>query len=162
MKVKAGLLIALGLFQMAGDVFRVPFLKKVGAASAASPAPKVFCAIDGYEAYATRFTLEWVATDGTRHERPLTADAVGRLRGPYNRRNVYGAVLAYGPLLVDDPRTRPMFESAARYALCGEAPVLRELGLDPARVAGRVRLRFEPRAGSDVGSLPLELEPPCR
>ena len=28
----------------------------------------------------------------------------------------------YGPVLVSDPRTRAMFDSVARYALCGEPP----------------------------------------
>jgi hypothetical protein len=85
-----------------------------------------------------------------------------RLRGPYNRRNVYGAVLAYGPVLSTDPAGRPMFEAVARYALCGDAPLLRELGIDPALVAGHVRLRLQPRPGADLRGQPLTLEPPCR
>jgi hypothetical protein len=137
MKKKAALLLLLGLLQMGGDLFRLPFLKKLGAASAASPAPKVFCAQKGYEAYATRFTLEWVDAWGEVHSRPLTADAAGRLRGPYNRRNVYGAALAYGPILPDTLR-----DPVLTYGLRGEAPVLREIGIDPREVR-RVWVRYE-------------------
>jgi hypothetical protein len=153
MKWKAALLIALGLFQMAGDVFRLPFLKKLGAASAASPAPKVFCAIDGYEAYATRFTIEWFSRDGAFHSKPLTADAVGRLRGPYNRRNVYGAALAYGPVLPERLR-----EPVLKFGLSGDGPVLREVGIDPADVR-EVWIRYEPVPGTTWGGFPRRLGP---
>jgi hypothetical protein len=83
------------------------------------------------------------------------------MRGPYNRRNIYGAVLAYGPVLVSDPRTLPMYDAVSRYALCGDAPILRELGVDPTQIAGRIRIRLEPREGASTGDLPLQLEPTC-
>jgi hypothetical protein len=141
-KKKAALLLTLGLLQMGGELLRLPFLKKLGAASAASPAPKVFCAKEGYEAYATRFSLEWVDRWGEVHSRPLTAEASGRLRGPYNRRNVYGAALAFGPILPESLRG-PVLS----YGLRGEAPVLRELGIDPDDVAS-VWLRYESLPGA--------------
>lgn len=156
------LLVLLGLAQMAGDLLNLPALKGIAAATGASPAPKVLSALRGLETYSTRFFLEWTDTSANLHSLPLTPDVYARLRGPYNRRNVYGAVLAYGPLLVTDPRTRPMFESVARYALCGDAPILRELGIDPASIRGTVRVRLEPRPDSDTGDLPLSLKPPCR
>jgi hypothetical protein len=85
-----------------------------------------------------------------------------RLHGPYNRRNVYGAVLAYGPVLQADPRTQPLFEAVARYALCEEAPLLRELGIDPDQVQpGTVRVRLQPLPGTDIGELNSVLEVSC-
>ena len=140
MKKRAALLVALGLLQMGGDLLRLPFLKNLGAASAASPAPKVFCAKDGYEAYATRFSLEWVDAWGEIHSRPLAADA--RLRGPYNRRNVYGAALAFGPILPDSLR-----DPVLTYGLRGDAPVLRELGINPGEVCD-VWVRYESLPGA--------------
>ena len=83
------------------------------------------------------------------------------MRGPYNRRNAYGAVLAYGPILFSNPRTKPLFESVARYALCGDAPLLRELGLYPGMLDVPPRVRLRPLEGSDVGDLPLVIEAPC-
>jgi hypothetical protein len=167
-KTAFGLLL-IGLMQMTGDLLERAGaasagrpIKGVGAATTASPAPKVFSAVHGLETFSTRFTLEWRDRDGRSQSLPLTPEVYARVRGPYNRRNVYGAVLAYGPVLATDERTRPLFESVARYALCGDAPLLRELGVDPAEVAGAVRVRYEPRAGSDLGSLPLVLEAPCR
>jgi hypothetical protein len=155
-------LLAVGLLQMAGDLLRWPALKGLGAATTASPAPKVFSSVRGLETYSTRFFLEWRDRAGSPHSLELTPEVYGRLQGPYNRRNVYGAVLAFGPVLEGDPRTRPMFESVARYALCGEAPVLRELGIDPGQVEdGTLRVRLEPRPGTDLGDLKTVLEAPC-
>jgi len=159
--IGAALLLFLGVAQIAGDLTGVPALKAVASATGASPAPKVFSAVRGLETYSTRFFIEWNDKSGGPLSVELTPEIYSRLPGPYNRRNVYGAVLAYGPVLSTDARTRPMFDAVARYALCGDAPLLRELDIDTASIARPVRLRLEPRAGADVGNLPLVLEPPC-
>ena len=153
MKKRAALLLLLGGMQMSGDLLHLPFLKDIGAATAASPAPKVFCAVKGYEAYGTRFLLEWVDGDDRFHSEPFAAEASGRLRGAYNRRNVYGAVLAYGPILPERLRAPVL-----TFALSGEAPVLRELGIDPADVRS-AWIRYEPLPGVDMGALPRVLGP---
>jgi hypothetical protein len=155
-------LIVLGLLGMAGDLLRLPALKGLAAVTMASPAPKVFSSIQGLETYSTRFWLEWTTRDGTSRELPLAPEAAARLKGPYNRRNVFGAVLAYGPVLVSQETTRPMFQAVARYALCGQAPLLQELGIDTSDIVpGSVRLRLDPLPGTDLGPLPRVLEAPC-
>jgi len=160
-------LVILGLAQMTGDLANVPPLKAIAAATGASPAPKVFSAVKGLETYSTRFFVEWHDQVGKAHSLELTPEVYARLKGPYNRRNVFGAVLAYGPVFVTDPNGKPMFDAVARYALCGDAPLLRELGVNlnspnsPNSVEGRVRIRLEPRPGTDLGTLPKSLEPPC-
>jgi len=162
MNKAAALLLVVGLLQMAGDLCGLPALRGIGAATVASPAPKVFPAVRGFETYSTRFFLEWMDRSGATHSLALTPEVYARLAGPYNRRNVYGAALAYGPVLSTDPRTRPMLQAVMSYAFCGAAPLLKELGLDPARIAGPVRVRFEPLPGTDMGTLPRMLEPVCR
>src|SRR5687767_15861051 len=113
---RAGLaLTILALAQMTGDLLNVPALKGVAAATTASPAPKVFSAVRGLETYSTRFFLEWTDTAGVEHSLPLTPEVYGRMRGPYNRRNVYGAALAYGPVLPAELR-----EPVLRYAVTGD------------------------------------------
>jgi hypothetical protein len=106
----------------------------------------------------TRFFLEWTdRSTGTAHSQELTPEIYSRMRGPYNRRNVYGAVLAYGPVLPAELR-----DPVARYALCGEAPLLRELGIETADIAGPVRVRYEPVAGTRLPpDIPRILEAPC-
>ena len=161
MKRAATVLLSIGLLQMAGDVLHLPVLKALAAATAASPAPRVFSSVQGLETYSTRFFIEWTATDGTFHSVEITPQRAAGLRGPYNRRNVYGAVLSYGPILQSDVRLDPMFESVSRYALCGHAPMLRELGIDPAKILGRPRIRLQPRPGSATRALLLIFEAPC-
>lgn len=154
-------LIILGVAQMAGDLAQLPPLKAIAAATGASPAPKVFSAVKGLETYSTRFFLEWNDRSGKAHTLELTPQLYARLNGPYNRRNVYGAVLAYGPVLVTDPHGKPMYDAVSRYALCGAAPLLRELGIAPQDIAHPLRIRLEPRPGTDLGALPKTLAPPC-
>jgi hypothetical protein len=154
---RAGLaLTILALAQMTGDLLNVPALKGVAAATTASPAPKVFSAARGLETYSTRFIIEY-----EHREVALTQEMYAKLRGPYNRRNVYGAALAYGPVLSTDPRTRAMFDEVSLYALCGDRPILRELGIEVPRDA-RVRIRYERVGGTDLAGLPGVVEPACR
>jgi hypothetical protein len=163
MSKAAAFLLVIGLLQMTGDVLiqvagknkAFLLLKGVGAATTASPAPKVFSAVEGYETYSTCFFLEWTDNAGTGHELELTPEVYARLHGPYNRRNVYGAALAYGPVLPADLRDPVM-----RYALCGDAPLLRELGIEAGEIEG-VRVVYRPLPGVDMGALPRELEAPC-
>jgi hypothetical protein len=163
MSKAAVFLLAVGMLQMAGDLVQQTLwapagraIKGIGAATAASPAPKVFSAVQGLETYSTRFFLEWDDADGRAHSLELTPEVYARVEGPYNRRNVYGAALAYGPVLPAGLRDPVM-----RYAVCGRAPLLRELGIDPEQVRGPVRLRLEPLPGTDLGNLPRVLEAPC-
>jgi hypothetical protein len=160
---RAGIfLLALGLLQMAGDVIHWPALKAIAAATGASPAPKVFSSIRGLETFSTRFFVEWTDGAGNFHSLEITPNLYATVRGPYNRRNVYGALLAYGPVLQTDDRTRGMFNSVARYGLCHGSPLLREFGIDPTDVRGSVVIRLEPRANSNDENLPLLISAPCQ
>jgi hypothetical protein len=162
-------LLLVGLLQISGELLMQGGLRSVGqlvqgigAATTASPAPKVFSAVQGFETYSTRFTVGWTDTHGEPHALDLTPEVYSRLRGPYNRRNVYGAALAYGPVLARTPHTQPMFAAVTRYALCGPAPMLHELGLDPASMAGPVRLHYTPIPGTRMDAvLPRVLEVSC-
>ena len=161
MRKRTLLLLVLGLLQMTGDLFHFPILKAFASATAASPAPKVFSAVRGLETFSTRYFVDWVDDSGNTHSVEITPERGYRLRGPYNRRNIYGAVLAYGPILRSDPRTLPIFTSVSRYALCGEAPLLREMGIHPGSQYSNLRLRLEPRDGFSGTDLPLEFAQPC-
>jgi hypothetical protein len=152
-------LVLLGLTHMGASLAGWDRMAGVAAATGASPRPKVFSAVQGLETYSTRFTLVLPLDDSASALVPLTPALYARIEGPYNRRNVYGAVLAYGPVLVRNPATEPMWKAVARYALCGKAPILHELGIDPARLSGPVRIRLEPL--NDISPLPTELAAPC-
>jgi hypothetical protein len=155
-------LIGVGCAQMVGDVLHIPALKAIGAATGASPAPKVFTAQDGFETYANRFFLEWQDGAGAKHVLELMPQFYAGVRGPYNRRNVYGAVFSYAPVLEANPLTRPMFDTVVKRSYCGAKPVFVEVGL-PADATrhGALRVRLEPRRPSELQQFKLEYEVRC-
>ncbi len=161
MKKAAAILLTIGLLQMTGDLLGSSALKGLGAATGVSPAPKVFTVVRGMEAYSTRFRLEWTDRNGVAHVRQLTPEIYARVAGPYNRRNVYGAALAAGPVLATDEKLAPIFRDVSGFALCGDAPLLAELGINPADVVA-MRVRYEPAPGKSMGDLPRVLEAKCR
>lgn len=146
------LLIAIGCTQMVGDVFGIRAVKALGAATGASPAPKVFTAHQGFETYSSQFFIRWSeAATGEMKSLHLTPEVYGGVRGPYNRRNAYGAVLSYAPVLQSDPVTKPMHDAAIRYALCGESGLLDELSLDRAETQGPIVVELLPRQELPAG-----------
>lgn len=155
-------LIAVGCMQMIGDVLRMPVVKAIGAATGSSPAPKVFTAQDGFETYANRFYLEWQDASGAKKSLELTPEVYASLTGPYNRRNVYGAVFSYAPVLDANPLTRPMFRTVLERAFCGSRPAVEEIGIpsDAARL-GPVRIRLEPRRAQRKHDFALVHEVRC-
>src|SRR5688572_8400521 len=123
------LLVALGTLQMFADVLAMPRLKAVFAATQVSPAMKVFTAHQGYETHAARFAIAWIDADGVAQRLTVDPEVYRNVQGPYNRRNVYGAALAYGPLLRADPKLRPMQESVMHYAFCSPGALRSDLGI---------------------------------
>lgn len=135
-------LIAIGSLQMLGDLAGLPALRGFAAATQLSPAMKVFTSQQGYETHAARFHVGWLDGSGQWVEQALTPALYGRVDGPYNRRNVYGAALAYGPLLRADARGRVMQASVMQYAFCQPASMRAALRIPPD--ATRLRVRVEP------------------
>lgn len=138
-------LVVLGCIQMIGDIFDLQPVKGFGAATSASPAPKVFTAHKGFETYSSEFFLMWVDQAGHRQELQLTPEVYGGVQGPYNRRNAYGAALSYAPVLYSNELSRPMLLSAIQYTFCGESTILSEIGVDRNNVMGPYQFELRPR-----------------
>ncbi|MGJ8632753.1 MAG: hypothetical protein ACSHX7_02450 [Luteolibacter sp.] len=100
----AVVVLVIGLTQMVGYLCGSKVLRGVGLASGFSPFPKVFSEVDGYEAFAASFALEGERGYGEKWRCELDPEVYSRIEGPYNRRNVYGATLAFAPRLPDDLR----------------------------------------------------------
>jgi hypothetical protein len=146
--IPAAALIAIGCVQMMGDVIGRSDIRAAGAATHASPAPKVFTAQNGFETFSSRFFIEWTDAHGTRQALELTPRVYRQVKGPYNRRNAYGAALSYAPVLASNRHTRPMLDSVMQYAFCGDAPLLGELGLGRERPTYTIGVRLQPRQAS--------------
>ncbi len=150
--VAALALLVVGLLQMTGDALGIPFLKGLGAATAASPLPKVFSDVRGLETFASRFALSYRAPGGGLVERELTPELYARVRGPYNRRNVYGAALAYAPRLPE-----ALWREVYCYGLGPGGPLRRELGIPAGARQVRVLIATRTRGRRDSWLL----EDPC-
>ena len=154
----AALIVGLGCLQMVGDVFDLPAVKALGAISHVSPAPKVFTTQRGFETFSSTFALH--AWDGQQAATtlPLTPEVNAQVRGPYNRRNAYGAALSYGPVLADSTLTALMFNSVLRFGLCGRQGVAADLG-----VAGRryYAVDIVPRAFGEMRAETIRFEVDC-
>ncbi|PCJ53707.1 MAG: hypothetical protein COA70_08440 [Planctomycetota bacterium] len=153
-------LLVAGFMQMSGDLFQVAPLKGIGAAWMFSPAPKVFSSVKGLETYSTQTFLEWNDKQGVSHSIEFTPEIYAKLAGPYNRRNIFGAALAYGPVFAEDERLKPLLRSVVAYALTNDAPLLVELGVDVETVVWPIVLRYVPAEGTEMGDLPRSLEIP--
>lgn len=137
-------LTVIGMLQMIGHTFRIPALRGVGLATGVSPFPRVFCENDGYEAFAATYFLEWEHVDGTRISRQLTPEWYAELSGPYNRRNVYGAAIAFAP------RMKPALRDAVlAHAMAPDSPLRRELGVPES--ATHPTVLVVPREGESEG-----------
>lgn len=119
----AATLLVVGLTQMTGDLIGNRPLKGIGAAIAIAPCPKVFCDMNGLEPFASTFIITAQAEE-TISSFPITPELYARLKGPYNRRNVYGAAIAAAPLLPAQMR-----QTVFNYAFGPHGPLRRELSL---------------------------------
>jgi len=123
-------ILALGSTAMLGHLTGITSLKSIGLATCAAPYTKVFCQAEclesgqTYETFAADFSLQYTDTYGTQVEQKLTPSVYQKIQGPYNRRNVYGAVIAYGPALPETIRN-----ATFKYALTQPGTVAQELGI---------------------------------
>ncbi len=148
--------IALGAFaltNMAGDLLNLPGLKGLASASVISPLPKVFSDVRGLETFASSFALEITAPGQEPKRVPITPELYARLSGPYNRRNVYGAALAYAPRLPE-----PLWQTVYCYALATGGPLREDLGLPPGATT-KIAVTIETRTKGRQES--WRLDPTC-
>lgn len=144
-------LIVLGLISMTGYLLgHLGFegvsraLKGVGMASMASPLPIVFSDVRGFETFAATFWVTAYFSDGSFRRVEVTPKLYSKLKGPYNRRNVYGAAISYGPRLPED-----VWKSILSYGVCREGP-LAKLFNETAQISD------SPVPGSDLAQPSIE------
>lgn len=107
------LVLVIGLLQTIGYLTKIKVIRDLGAVTCSSPLPIVFTEVRGVEAYASDFYLEFKTEEGLLEQIKLTPEIYSKLKGPYNRRNVYGAAIAGAPIL---PET--LWKPILTYGLC--------------------------------------------
>lgn len=119
-----------GFAAMLGELLHIPALKGLGLASSAAPYTKVFCQAEArtdgrpFETFAAEFRLHYQLKDGKKINLKLTPEMYQKLEGPYLRRNVYGAVIAYAPALPENLK-----QATLHYALVTPGNLRSELNL---------------------------------
>lgn len=135
--------LATGSLQLVGWATGWTALQRLGQLTAASPLPLVFSTHQGWESFSPRFVIDVKYRDGKMQHVPVEPRVYAELPGPYNRRNVYGAVMAFGPLLAEGKK-RAMRDQVLHYAFCDGGPLAR-LASRPDDVVGAV-VSAAPRA----------------
>ncbi len=121
-KWPTALVLGIGSLQIIGLLTQIDAIRNIGRLTSASPLPFVFSDFRGLETYSLEFNITAEGTDGTSITKLITPKLYGEFKGPYNRRNVYGAVLAYGPKL-HEPSEKPMVDSVLKYGFCNNGPL---------------------------------------
>ena len=126
--IGAVFLLVLGLLQTMGVLTQNRIMRGLGLASAASPYPRVFCQVKSpegvlLEPFASDFILEAVSRNGEKTTVTLNPELYKRVKGPYNRRNVYGAALSYAPVMPE-----PLVKAVTQYGLKKGGPLREEIG----------------------------------
>ncbi len=150
-----GALIAVGFLQTLGFVSGVQIVRGLGLATVASPLPLVFTQFRGIETFAARFEMDLKLASGTHVRAEITPTLYAKLDGPYNRRNAYGAVIAYGPGFTEE-REKKILHSVLSYGFCSGGPLSDRFGVSE-RVSQATILVHSRTAGL-VQSWPLSVE----
>lgn len=103
------------MLQIIGYITGIDSVRNIGRVSASSPLPIVFTEVKGVETFASDFHMQWTTENGTVESVQLTPNIYSKMKGPYNRRNIYGAAIAYGPVL-----PQPIWNSVLSYGLCND------------------------------------------
>lgn len=83
--------------------------------SASSPLPIVFTEVRGVETFTNDFFLSWKNDQGKMEQLKITPELYSKFKGPYNRRNIYGAAISYGPILPEK-----LWKPILTYGLCND------------------------------------------
>lgn len=108
-------IVIIGLLQIIGYLSKIKVIKNLGVVTCASPLPIVFTEVKGIETFASDFYFQWNKDNGSKEEVKVTPFLYSKLKGPYNRRNIFGAAIAYGPVL-----PKEIWEPILNYGLCND------------------------------------------
>jgi len=139
-----GFIVLIGFLQIIGHLTKVKTIKNLGVVTAASPLPIVFTEVKGVETFASDFYMTWNNDFNQVQEVKITPALYSKLKGPYNRRNVFGAAIAYGPVL-----PKEIWNPILNYGLCQDI-LKNELGLpiDQKSFALQIKTRTKDRRGN--------------
>ena len=129
---------------MIGDLCGSVVMKGLGAASTMAPFPKVFCDNQGLEGFASDFTIV-AQGPGEEQNFQITPELYAQMKGPYNRRNVYGAVFSFAPKLPPE-----LWKSVYDHGLGDDGVLKTEFSIPPGATNVAVRIETKTRGRNDA------------
>jgi len=93
-----------------------------------SPLPLVFTSFNGIETFSSEYWIIATFENGTIYNIKITHEMYSKMEGAYNRKNVYGAIFAFGSLL-EDKNMIALRQEVLNYAICDPALVIKEFGI---------------------------------
>ena len=121
-------LILLGLIQTVAYLFNLNKLKGLASVTVASPLALVFSNFRGIDTYALDFKVSLNSKSQGIIEREITPSLYSKLEGPYNLRNVYGAVFSYGAKFQTE-KELAVLNAVLDYGLCSPGQLVKDFGL---------------------------------
>lgn len=112
MIVMIATIIAFG--SIIGYIFFMPKVQAISFATAASPLPLVFSVYNGVETFTFNYT-DIIINNSSHLD---VNDVYNHIEGPYNYRNVIGAMFAYGPLFEKDTKMYELRQIILKWAIC--------------------------------------------
>lgn len=142
-KVGYIVIIGIGLLQTIGYLTNAPALRNLGVVSSASPLPIVFTEVKGVETFASDFYMQWENDQHYLESIKITPELYARFKGPYNRRNIYGAAISYGPVLPEK-----VWKPILDYGLCNNI-LEDELQIPIGKVNFSIKIKTRTQGKSD-------------
>ncbi len=133
-------LILIGCLQFLGIALGSKQLKGLGLATVASPLPLVFSHFRNHETFAADFHIFLTQQNKIIYEKQITPKLYSNLQGPYNRRNIYGAVFSYGPHL-NQAGEKKLVQTALKNAFCNNGFLAKEFQLPQLFDLAKIHIR---------------------
>ena len=147
------LLVAIGLVQTIGFLAGVKEIRGIGIATMASPLPIVFTQFRGIETFALEMTSEITTNSGEVSTHKMTPEKYSMLKGPYNLRNVYGAVISYGAGF-ESAKEKKLLHAVLNHGFCQPGNLSRDMEL-PTDISD-IKVHLKPKTKDDTRSWTLE------
>lgn len=112
------IVLLIGHISIFGKLIDNELIQGLGFMTAASPLPLVFSKFRGIEGFASQFRVNYI-NSGQAEIMAITPQNYQSLKGPYNRRNAFGAAIAGAPMLTGE-NEKKMVDSVISYSFCTE------------------------------------------
>lgn len=143
------LLVLIGSLNIIGTITDSRIIKGIGLASVASPLPLVFSTFRETETFVADFRLRLKKSGNIIFDTEITPELYQKLQGPYSRRNIYGAIFAYGPMLTK-PLEKVLVESVIKQGFCPEKALAKEFELPKNFDEVEIKVRTKTRGKEQV------------